>query len=413
MKKISILLYVSFFLTLQVFAQSTGRSNNEIGRTNSNETARQNEQIVLRQADYLFNSGNFEAAIFALEEGFSLNPNSSQILLERALLKRRMGMDNEAEQDIRRAEMINPYAANLFGYNGGDNRMYVLSSNPIAATTDLTSYKRLGYYYNAMDKVYLTDSDQSAIIEPLEELIMQIENEEYELALITAKKTSSDFPESALAQDLYGVILLKNEDYPAAKAAFERATQLDPNFAIAWYNLGRAENMLGEQTIAKNHLGKAIGLQEDLTKAYFDRALLYKKNGQPEKAIEDYTTIINLKGNEYPEAYLNRGLTRKLLGDFQGALTDINHAIDNQVVDTAEPYLNRGNLHMVFGFPAKAVADYTKALQLGVEEAEVYYNRGLAFLLLYDNASSCADLEKSRDLGFSRAEEMLNYFCGD
>jgi len=142
--------------------------------------------------------------------------------------------------------------------------------------------------------------------------------------------------------------------------------------------------------------------------------MLNKKNGRPEKAIEDYTKVIEKKGNEYPEAYLNRGLTRKLLGDFQGALNDINYVIDNQEIISAEPYMNRGNLHMVFGFADKAVVDYTKALQLDNEDnPEAYYNRGLAFLLLYDNASSCADLERSRDLGFERAEEMLNYFCGD
>lgn len=412
MKKINIFAAVLILCALQVNAQVTGRSNSEVGRTHRTEAARQNEQIILREVGFLLRTGSLEKALLTLEEGYSLNPNSSQILLERATLKRKMGMDTEAKQDIKRAEALNPYAVNLFGYNGGDNRMYVLSSDPINATVDLSIYKTLGYYYDAMDKALETDDDES-VIEVLEELILQIENEEYELALIAAQKTTVDFPKSAIAQDLYGILLLKNEDYQMAKNAFTKATQLDPEFSIAWYNLGRVENVLEEYKLAEQHLDKAIFLQKDLTKAYFERALVHKKNGQAKKAIDDYTFIIELKGNEYPEAYLNRGLTRKFLGDYQGALVDINYVIDNQILDTAESYMNRANLFMVFGIPQKAVIDYTKALQLGSDDAEVYYNRGLAFLLLYDNNSSCADLEKSSELGFVRAEEMLNYFCGD
>ncbi|MEM8909840.1 MAG: tetratricopeptide repeat protein, partial [Bacteroidota bacterium] len=74
-------------------------------------------------------------------------------------------------------------------------------------------------------------------------------------------------------------------------------------------------------------------------------------------------------------------------------------------------YKNRGNLHLLFGAHFKAIADYTKAIQLDDQFAEAYFNRGLANFLAYNKIAGCSDLSQSEALGFERATEKRRYFC--
>ena len=103
-----------------------------------------------------------------------------------------------------------------------------------------------------------------------------------------------------------GVEKGKSGDLQGAIADFNKAIEIDPQFAIAYYNRG----------VAKSNLKDYQG------------------------AIADYTKAIQIDP-QYVNAYFNRGNTKKGLGDYQGAIADYTKAIQIDPQD-AFSYNNRG-----------------------------------------------------------------------
>ncbi|MFT6322205.1 MAG: tetratricopeptide (TPR) repeat protein [Granulosicoccus sp.] len=385
-------------------------NNTATGQSFTSENQSRTVQPLLQQAEQQFRAMDYEATFFTLENAVAQNPNSPEALLLRAKFKKIVGMTMEAEEDLRMANRINPMAASLYGYNGSGGLLKILSMQPEEAVQELSTFQKLTYYYQALDDKILDDKNKDAEIQIIGEVIDEIEADNLEGALEMVNKVLIEFPNSAITYDLKGLILKKQGKFEDAVDAFSKAVSVEPDFAIGWYNLGRIERSLNHFKMAKTYLDRSINLQSDLTKAYFERALLFKQIGEKEKALDDYNTIIKMKGDTYMEAFSNRGLTKKMLGDYGGALADLNQAIE-EFPQNAELRKNRGNLNLLLGLHRKAIDDYTQAIALNDNYAEAHYNRALAFFLIYDKISGCVDLDKSIDLGYEIAVKTRDYFC--
>ena len=404
---ITILILIS---QVNLFAQTRRMNNVETGQSYTSENQARTVQPLLIKAEQQFRALDYEGTFFTLENAVAQNPNSSEALLLRAKFKKLVGMTMEAEEDLRKANRINPLAANLYGYNGSGGLLQVLSMVPEQAVQELSTFQKLTYYYQALDNKILDDKNKEAEIMLIGKVIEEIESDHLSEALEIINKVLRDYPKSAIAYDLKGMILKKQGKFQDAMDSFSKAVVIDPGFAISWYNLGRIERSLNNFKKAITYLDRAIKLQPDLTKAYFERALLLKQMGEKEKALNDYNAIIKMKGDTYMEVFFNRGLTKKMLGDYGGALADLNQAIE-EFPNNAELHKNRGNLQLLFGLHRKAIDDYTRAILLDENYAEAYYNRALAFFLIYDKISGCMDLDKSIDLGYEIATKTRSYFC--
>lgn len=402
--------FLVLLLANEINAQGLKMGNPWVGRTNVSRNFGDDHLIFQRQAELNLRSYDWENALFQMNNAVANNPNSPTALLHRARVLTMLGMEAEAAADIRLANRYNPYAADLLGFNPPVKRMQILAYEPATAMAALNTTQRLDYYYADIDHIYADiDADVNELT-LIEEVIEAIEFENYTAALELTNTSLRSFSNSAITHDLQGVILLKQGQLAAAETAFQRAIELRPDFAIAWYNLGRVTEQLGKRAAALKYFDQALELENDLTKAYFDRALLHKKSGNPAAAIEDYDKVLALRGDAYLEAYINRGLARKTLGDYAGALADLNKAIE-EFPQRATLYNHRGNLHLLFGYHNRALEDYTQAIQLDNNYAEAYYNRGLTHFVVYDEVSGCFDLEKSETLGYERAGEKRKYFC--
>lgn len=367
-------------------------------------------ESFLRQADKHYRQGNIEETFFTLQNIIETNPQSPHILLRRAKFKNFAGMRAEAARDIQLANQLNPYAADLYGYNGAISQLRVLAYRPENALNELSLTQRASYYYEVLDVAASKENSNNIELELLDEVLLEIEENRLDTALNLLYSLIDQYPNSAISHDLKGVILQKQGKLEEAEEALLKAVSLEPNFAIAWYNISVVKRIQGQLKVSKEFLDKAIELQSDLTKAYFDRALVKKSLGDRKGALEDYNKVIDLGNEYYLEAYLNRGLTRKMLGDFNGALADLNKVIEEQPRN-ALLYKNRGNLHILFGNYNEAIDDYTRAILQDRNFAEAYYNRGLAHFFIQNTTEGCMDLTQSAQLGYKRAEEKLKYFC--
>lgn len=365
-----------------------------------------------RQADVAIRQFDFEGAFFALENAVASNPNSAEMLMRRASFRRTFGMKHDASADMRLVNRMNPYLADLHGYNGPEGQIRLLDENSVDGLLGSDSLSILNDYYRLWDSRYSNNRIAKAEMDGLDEAMRLIENYAFESALGRLEQILQDYPTSGLAFDLKGMIYTRLGKLELASQALSEAVVLTPNFAIAWYNFARVEELQGNLDQAAIYYERALQLQEDLITAQMNKARLQQVQGSYQEALESYSEIAETDGENQIAAFLQRGIAKRQLGDYGGALVDYNRAIA-AYPDNADLLQNRGNLNLVFGFYHHAIQDYTEALEISPEQASSLYNRGLAHFLIYDPVSACFDLQRSADLGHERASLKYTYFCGE
>src|SRR6266496_583274 len=123
----------------------------------------------------------------------------------------------------------------------------------------------------------------------------------------------------------HGFEKAKKGNLDGALAEFNRAIELSPNNAVAYYNRAHAKRLKKDAAGALADCTRAIELDPKFGEAYFERGTLKGRNKDTDGAIADFTRAIELKPN-YALAYYNRGIARKAKGDKAGADADFKSA---------------------------------------------------------------------------------------
>ncbi len=135
-------------------------------------------------------------------------------------------------------------------------------------------------------------------------------------------------------------------DYTAAVPLFERAIQLDPNFAMAYATLGTAYHNLGEKILAAENTRKAYGLRSRVSeweKFYIESHYHHFVTGDLEKARQVY----ELWAQIYPREQVtptNLGVIYQTLGQHDKTLAEFREALRLSPADS----LNFGNLVLAY-----------------------------------------------------------------
>jgi tetratricopeptide (TPR) repeat protein len=205
----------------------------------------------------------------------------------------------------------------------------------------------------------------------------------------TPEPTAEDFLEQ-------GNEKYRNQDYQGAFADYDRAIQLKPDYAIAYYNRGGVRSALGDKKGAISDFDRAIQLNSDDATTYHNRGVARSALGDNEGAFSDYDRAIRLKPDD-AKAYNNQGIARGALGDNEGAFSDYDRAIQINP-DLAEAYNNRGLARRNLGDNEGAISDYDRAIQIKPDYATAYVNRGDARRDLGNNAGAIQDYQKALEL---------------
>ncbi|MDH5506490.1 MAG: tetratricopeptide repeat protein [Anaerolineae bacterium] len=193
-----------------------------------------------------------------------------------------------------------------------------------------------------------------------------------------------------------GLAYAKQGDHTLAIQDYDRAIQLNPEYAAAYNNRGNAKGALGDSAAAIQDYDQAIRLDPEDAAAYNNRGIAYAKQGDDKRAIQDYDLAI--KNNpEYATAYNNRGNAKAALGDPASAIQDYDQAIQLNP-EFAAAYYNRGNAKDDLGDTAGAIQDYDQAIRLDPEGAAAIRNRARAYLQLEQPDQAEADCQTAEQL---------------
>ena len=181
-----------------------------------------------------------------------------------------------------------------------------------------------------------------------------------------------------LAYTNRGIAYCDKGAYDLAIADFNKALEIKPKYAKAWYNRGNAyASGKSAFDLAIADYTTVLDINPQLVDAYHNRGNIYKNKGEYALAISDYTKAIEINPR-FAEAYNNRGNTYRSRGKLDLAIADFNKALEINP-EIAETYNNRGNAYRDNGQFDLAISDYDKALELNPGLVESHFNKAIAY----------------------------------
>lgn len=162
---------------------------------------------------------------------------------------------------------------------------------------------------------------------------------------------------------------VSESDYDALFAIADLAGQQtrQSERAADWLALGVARTMLKDYDAALAALDKATELYPEFTIAYMQRAYARQASGDPRQtqaAIADYDHALRLNPR-LAYAWFNKGNIYYGTGDYTSAIRCFSEAIDTDP-QFASAFFNRGITYLRMGNKQAAFADLSKAGELGV-----------------------------------------------
>ena len=151
-----------------------------------------------------------------------------------------------------------------------------------------------------------------------------------------------------------------------------------PNVPIAYNNLGSYYQKHDRLPEAKANFDQALRLQPEFADALVNRSDVYRLWGQTDSSVHDCTHAIHIN-SLLPGAYMNRGIAYAILNKPDSAMKDFNRVIALQPAN-AKAFGNRGNLFDIKGMTDSALTDYNHALELDPLYQDVYGNRARSYI---------------------------------
>jgi lipopolysaccharide biosynthesis regulator YciM len=110
---------------------------------------------------------------------------------------------------------------------------------------------------------------------------------------------------------------------------FSRAIELEPDFAFAYVDRGKARFESGDWSGADEDLSRAIELEPENYWHYLDRGRIRARTGEAEKAIEDLTVAAELRPEIFI-TYVYRAQTLTFIDEHQAAIEDYRRALERR-----------------------------------------------------------------------------------
>ncbi len=197
---------------------------------------------------------------------------------------------------------------------------------------------------------------------------------------------------------LKGLSFLNDGQYDQAIVGFNKAIEVDPMHADAYFSRGYIHGIKDQNDKAISDYDIVLKITPKNIKAYLNRGITYVKKENYTKAISDFNKAIQINP-KYAKAYSNRGFAYMNKGLSDQAISDFDMAIELNH-EFSDVYYNRGLEYINNGRYDQALEDFSKAIEINPVFADAYDTRGFVYLVkLDDKYRGCADWKRACELG--------------
>lgn len=242
-----------------------------------------------------------------------------------------------------------------------------------------------------------------------------------EVALETLKDLAARYPEDKRVRMQLGTVYYSQEMYDKAVASFDKALELDADYAPAYNLKGYSYMAAHDYPMAETAFSKYVELLPDEANPHDSYADLLSKMGRHDKAIAHYREAVNLDP-KFNFSQLKIGTSHIFLGKYDQAREAFRRA-EGMVPD---PYFDSGTRRMVArsyvyeGNLKKALEQYQEALDhpdiRNIESARIEVLREMSRIQIEADDLKSAETSLSRianevgvsDLNSAQKQRVLN-----
>lgn len=191
-----------------------------------------------------------------------------------------------------------------------------------------------------------------------------------------------------------------------------------PDWAKLYYGRAMGNIGLAKKADAKPDLDMAIGLDDKLADAYYQRALIIKSKETMDAACQDISRAVSLGSEKAKIAYddnfcwntaaqhYKEGASKVTLRKYDEAVNELNLAIAI-CPDSGSYYSKRGQAYQGLGKKTLALEDFSKAIEISPKNPDAYYQMGLYYFNLDEFEKAFEYFSKS--INIAPTYEMYMY----
>ena len=190
----------------------------------------------------------------------------------------------------------------------------------------------------------------------------------------------------------------KRGDVSKATNYYEKALEFDPEFYLAYFQLGVLQKKQGQSKKAIESLNKVLEINPDHDKTWFTLGTAYESDGNNQEAIAHYNKAIDINPG-YSKAYGNLGKLYTESGRYDEAEDRLKTVIQIDS-DYADGYMRLGILYLEQQRFAEAVENLSISTSLDKKDFNKFFNLASAYnnIKEWDNAlaaaQACIELKK-------------------
>ena len=241
--------------------------------------------------------------------------------------------------------------------------LFALDSNKAAHYITLADYHvkkgdglKARYF---LEQAYLKNPTDVPLLVKMGEFFFYIKK--YDQSLNYLKEALKIDKYSAEAFFYRGMNFKEKGDTTKAKSSFQTAVEQNPDYYNAYIQLALIE-MVKPSAQALDFANSALRIKPNSVEALHTRGQYYYLTQDFDKAIQDYTRILEIDSNYYQANY-NLGVIQYNLNVMGPALENFNQTLKKSP-RYAQAFYMRGLCYESFAKEDEAIADYRKAIRL-------------------------------------------------
>ena len=190
----------------------------------------------------------------------------------------------------------------------------------------------------------------------------------------------------------------KRGDLSNATSYYEKALEFDPEFYLAYFQLGVLQKKQGQSKLAIESLNKVLEINPEHDKTWFTLGTAYETDGNIDTAIDHYLKAIDINTG-YSKAYGNLGKLYTEKQNYKEA-EDILKTIVQIDSKYSDGFMRLGLLYLELENYDEAASNLEKSIELDDKDYNKFFNLASAYNHLEkwndaaSSAQSCIDLKK-------------------